>query len=385
MSATDPDESQLLDLVGALYDAALDPAEWQPLATKLARLFGSESTLLMLAEGQSGGRVLGATDNIRGEVLEDYEAYYYTQDQWVSGAMRRPDRALLGHELAPDDWYRKSEFLNELCVRAGVHHLVGAALPLGGERSAIVGIHRPRHDTPFDGADVARLDSLIPHVKRALLLTVKLSAATLDHQVALDGLERTHAATLVADGGGRLLFATPLGHSALQRGDGLRVANGRLVGADRASSARLALLVKRAADTAAGTLAGAACGGLSIERDEGRLPLTVLVAPFRPRRAGFGAPFPAALVFIRDPETETLGIEVLRDLFGLTRAQAAVAARLAEGHSLEEIALALRITLHTARDHLKIVFLKTGTQRQPQLVSLLTRTVATLDYERAAG
>jgi hypothetical protein len=36
----------------------------------------------------------------------------------------------------------------------------------------------------------------------------------------------------------------------------------------------------------------------------------------------------------------------------------------------------LRISLHTARDHLKIVFAKTGTSRQSQLVALLTRTVA---------
>jgi DNA-binding CsgD family transcriptional regulator len=91
-------------------------------------------------------------------------------------------------------------------------------------------------------------------------------------------------------------------------------------------------------------------------------------------------------VFIRDPETAGMAVGLLKDLFGLTPAQAAVAGKLAEGETLEHIAAKLRISLHTARDHLKIVFAKTGTSRQSQLVALLTRTVATSgDMEGTAG
>jgi DNA-binding CsgD family transcriptional regulator len=45
---------------------------------------------------------------------------------------------------------------------------------------------------------------------------------------------------------------------------------------------------------------------------------------------------------------------------------------------VEEIAAALRITLYTARDHMKAIFLKTGCCRQSQVVALLTRSVAAL-------
>jgi DNA-binding CsgD family transcriptional regulator len=384
MDSQDREDARLSDFIDDLYDAAVDPALWPAVAGKLARLFDSESCMLLMAYSRGGSKFLGVTDNIRGEVWEDYQNYYYAHDQWIAGGLSRPGQAVLGHEIAPADWFRNSEFLNELAVRAGIHSLVGAALPLGGDRSAVVGIHRPKHQLAFDHQDARRLDTLIPHLKRAIQLTVRLADAGLDHQAALDGLERTHSATIVVDGNGMILFATCLAEAILQHGEGLQVLGGRLSSADRPAAARLALLIRSAA-AATGPPGATRCGGLAIERGEDRLPLTVLVAPFRPRQAGFGAPLLAALVFVRDPETSSLAIDVLKDLFGLTRAQSAVAAQLADGESLEHIAAKLRISLHTARDHLKVVFAKTGTSRQSQLVALLTRTVAAFgDTEGAA-
>ncbi len=373
--------ARLSQFIDELYDAAVDPTLWPAVAGKLANLFGSESCMLLMAYSGGGSRFLGVTDNIRGEVWEEYKNYYYAHDQWVARGLQRPGRAVLGHEVAPPEWFRTSEFLNELAVKAGIYSLVGTAIPLGGDRSAIVGIHRPRHRIAFDEEDARRLDLLIPHLKRSIQLSVRLSDAGLDHQAALDGLERTHSATIVVDGNGTILFATRLAEAILRHADGVCAINGRLACTERLAGVRLATLIRVAANAAVGTPDASRCGGVAVERGEDRLPLTVLVAPFRPKRAGFGPPVPAALVFIRDPETAGMGADLLKDLFGLTPAQAAVAARIADGESLEHIAAKLRITLHTARDHLKIVFAKTGTSRQPQLVALLSRTVAALETD----
>ncbi|PDT64970.1 transcriptional regulator [Bradyrhizobium ottawaense] len=61
------------------------------------------------------------------------------------------------------------------------------------------------------------------------------------------------------------------------------------------------------------------------------------------------------------------------EIFGLTPAQARLASLLLAGKSLEEIALDMNISSGTARNHLKAVFLRTGTRRQAELVSLLSR------------
>src|SRR5690348_11800972 len=103
-----------------------------------------------------------------------------------------------------------------------------------------------------------------------------------------------------------------------------------------------------------------------------------MVAPLRPAKDGFGGSIPAAIVFIRDAEQSTPSIEALRGLFGLTAAEAGVALAIAKGRSLDAIAASHRVSLNTARTHLKNILSKTGTRRQAELVALLLRSVATM-------
>jgi DNA-binding CsgD family transcriptional regulator len=62
---------------------------------------------------------------------------------------------------------------------------------------------------------------------------------------------------------------------------------------------------------------------------------------------------------------------ILNGLFDLSPAEAKVAQSLVEGRSLEEIAMADRLSRETVRKQLRAVFSKTGTRRQAELVGLL--------------
>jgi DNA-binding CsgD family transcriptional regulator len=64
---------------------------------------------------------------------------------------------------------------------------------------------------------------------------------------------------------------------------------------------------------------------------------------------------------------------MMTDAFDLTPAEARLAAHLASGATLQAVAERLGISKETARNQLKMVFAKTGTNRQAQLVALLAR------------
>jgi DNA-binding CsgD family transcriptional regulator len=64
---------------------------------------------------------------------------------------------------------------------------------------------------------------------------------------------------------------------------------------------------------------------------------------------------------------------LLSKAFGLTSAEAKLASFIADGTSLEDAARELAISRETARSHLKVVFAKTDTHRQSELVALLSR------------
>jgi DNA-binding CsgD family transcriptional regulator len=204
----------------------------------------------------------------------------------------------------------------------------------------------------------------------------RLSAAGIERRATLDALERTGVATLVVGPHGNVVYASSETERLLREGDVIRIVGGKLTAGSPKEAVRLAQLVHGAIDIA--TERGGTVGGaLKLDRPD-RLPLTVLVAPFRPARDGFGPPTPAALVFIRDPERLTATGTALQGLFGLTAMEACIAAALCQGKSLDDITSAYGISINTAKTHLKGILIKTGTNRQANLVALLLRSVAML-------
>lgn len=80
-----------------------------------------------------------------------------------------------------------------------------------------------------------------------------------------------------------------------------------------------------------------------------------------------------ALLLFCSPATQPIqDTKLLSRAFGLTPAQARVAGNLATGASIDAVAARLGIKKETARNHLKQIFLKTGTRRQGALVALLS-------------
>ncbi len=82
------------------------------------------------------------------------------------------------------------------------------------------------------------------------------------------------------------------------------------------------------------------------------------------------------MLLIHDPEQgRAVSQEALVARYDLTAAEARLAARLADGESLADAARANNIAEGTARQQLKMVFQKTDTRRQAELVArLLTDT-----------
>jgi len=153
--------------------------------------------------------------------------------------------------------------------------------------------------------------------------------------------------------------------------------HGRFFLRDARLQDRFLLALRDAVALAAGSGRGDAPAALAIDR-AGRLPLTLSLSPLRPRWSRGFDPGPMALVFLRDPELPMLHLDRLRELFGFTPTEAVIAADLGAGKSPDDIARRQRIGVGTVRWHLKSILAKTGTARQAEAASLLSRSVAML-------
>jgi DNA-binding CsgD family transcriptional regulator len=113
---------------------------------------------------------------------------------------------------------------------------------------------------------------------------------------------------------------------------------------------------------------------ITLQRRTAHSALIVRVVPGPGLECWPGAENRTALLKLYDQD---IGLQVdagdLCRLYGLTRGEAALAVRLVQGKSIDDAAAELFISPHTARTHLKRIFMKTDTHRQAELaVRILT-------------
>jgi DNA-binding CsgD family transcriptional regulator len=378
------DEDRMLNLVGLTYDAALDERLWAGLAGKVANAFKASSMSLRLRRTGAGrSLLLASTDNLLFTNAQEYASYYWRHDKWATrGAELGMSKVVVSKELISDEELDRSEWYWDWARKADIFYIVGVVFPTGDGELIGLGIHRARREGDFEKQDKRPVAQFLPHLKRALQLRHRLFANNVERDATLDALDRTGIATFVVAQDGLILYANRHAEIILQQGDGIGATHSRLGLSDHEAGKALAKSIKTAVNIAAGESPAAPPRAFAIRRGN-RLPITVLVSPFRPARDGFGLPMPAAIVLARDPEWPTASQAALQSMFGLTAAEACIARELASGRSVNDIAACHGITLNTTRTHIKNIFAKTDTNRQPELVALLSATVATLTRTQA--
>lgn len=210
-----------------------------------------------------------------------------------------------------------------------------------------------------------------PPPRQADLELARLSAAiaaTLDHL--------NHGVALV-DVDLRVHHANQQLQRLCRRADGLLMRDGTLA----ASEARGALQLHGALARA---LSGGADTTVRLWRLPPKRPLAILVRPLDPQATGSpfaaprqqaaGSPFaaPLALLLVGVPDQAAVPPATrLRQVYGLTASEAAVAQRLLQGCDIHAVARLANISVTTARTHLRSLLAKTETHRQSELMSVL--------------
>ena len=188
------------------------------------------------------------------------------------------------------------------------------------------------------------------------------------------GLELMNRGAMLVTAAGHPRLANRAARDLLNKRDGLWVGPSGLQ-AERPTETRALLnLVRQAIDD---TYDGAPQESpVTIQRKHAATSLVVRVTPGPSLASWPGTDMPTALLTVQDPE-QSFNAEaaLLHSLYGLTRGEAALANLLVQGRSLEEAARLLFISGHTARTHLKRIFVKTDTHRQPELVVRLLSAV----------
>lgn len=181
---------------------------------------------------------------------------------------------------------------------------------------------------------------------------------------ALDAFDHVGSGAILIDDRGRVIKINNEARRHL--GAGICINRGCLAATDRSSNPALQELVKGMSAPRSALGRGAALAR------RGAQPLLAYSVQIGRRQEEFGAA--SGILLLVDPQSYREPPQLLlRQLFGLTPAEARLAAGLAKGLDLQEISEFYAVSVGTLRVQLKSIFAKTQTKRQAQLVVLLAR------------
>lgn len=230
------------------------------------------------------------------------------------------------------------------------------------------------------------LTFLRPLLQRITPLYLEIGKAERRRLIAEHVLETSGVGVILVDDTARVVSINETAQAIITDGDVLRIRDGVLRARRPADQQPLMAHIRLKSGEQQAHAGLDRHATLALLRDDQALPVTVMIRP-GPPFAPVSAPLRrTATIILRDPARRLrLAAADLMQLFQLTQAEARLACLLADGASLEECALQLGITRNTARSQLRMVFAKTGTNRQGDLVRLLLSSAAALAQRGSGG
>jgi len=364
------EEATLQRLIVTAHEAAADSALWPGFLKGFIDAMRADIALIQRHSLDEQRSELLSTFGMTQQFTRSYNEHYSRMNVWRNHGRRLyvEGRVIFDEEMYPRELLKRTEFYNDFLVRNRGTRCVAGVFGCRGDRVMTLVALRDESGEPFERAHADAIGVLTAHVARALATEERLHLLEAGEAV----LGNLSLGVVLLGRDGRVVFQNRAGEEITRAADGLALRHERLTASGSGVAAALLRLLRYA--TAPGESLECPPGVL-VPRPSGRRPYHVTAAPLRSVPKPFIAmTVPVAVVFITEPaRCRPVATDALRLAYGLTEKEAAVAAALAQGETLERIAERLGMRYETARSHLRQVMSKTQTSRQAELVLLLAR------------
>lgn len=372
MGAGDVSQEAVLDLVGAIYETALDGSRWQSMLTRIDDAVDGRILFGVYDPGSGLSSLL--SPRIDPERVQDLLGWAPRNPLLPLGLGRTPgDVFTIGDFITPEEFTR-SDFYNEWWGPAGFDTApLTTNLLVDHNATGILTSHRPTNLSPYDDKARRLFAMLAQHLVRAVAIQRRTHQLDITGRAALAGLDGLNQGFVLTDAQARPIFVNGSARELLEIADSLVLDAGALSAVNIEDGHRLRTLISSCSIESPDRIGGE----MNLPRAPGRMPLNVQVTPVGSEWVENAVPLASgwrssAMVFITDPELGAKArLEALRERYGLTRAEAAFALEIVKGSGRKATAERLGITDGTARSHLSKIFDKTGVGRQAELVRLL--------------
>ena len=373
---------KLSDLLGLIYDAALDPAVW-PEALRQTSLYlgfraGGISSFDLRRTASNFSYSFGYLPGF----IERHADYWLSDPLSLqSFRMKIGDVASITDAMPLAEFYQ-SRMFTEWAEPQGLIDSAQICVDRTPLTMAVVGMARDASQGLVDAELKRNFALLAPHFRRAVLVGRAVDLAHVEAAAFADTLDGLTAGVFLVDGSGYLLHANVTARAMLAAGDIVSDTGGVLTARD--GNAAHAILDAVAA--AAGGDAAVAARGVSVPMraaDGQRYIGHVLPLGAGRRKRSVGSEGAMAALFIHSSSLDLPEPAAsVAAQYRLTPSEARVLVLVLQLGGVPGAAAMLGVADATVRTHLRHIFDKTGTSSQVELARLVVGHASPL---RAAG
>jgi DNA-binding CsgD family transcriptional regulator/PAS domain-containing protein len=359
------------DLIGQIYDCALQPAGWVAALTRINAIVEGAYATISLADTQTFAGVMAAHSPWDPEQLRILNDDYGIDGvpglrEVIFGPIDLPRSTL--HQMSEAE-FQTSAFYRNWAAPQGLRDGCITKFAQTDGRLGLLGVITRADRGIIEESERQFIALLSPHVRRAAMIGDMLDQTRLIAHFYRTSLDTIATPIILVDATSRVIHVNQAAERMVLIGSPIQVKDGRLEAGLSAANAALVDAIARSAH-GDGDIGNRGIG-IPLTQDRNR-PAVAYVLPVMRGAVREALRPAAAAVFIATAATAMPPPpDALATLFDLTPAEVRVLLQVVDGGSLKDVADALGIGENTVKSHLGRIFTKTGATRQSELVKLI--------------
>jgi DNA-binding CsgD family transcriptional regulator/PAS domain-containing protein len=371
-----PDKNLFLKTIESIYASGIDKDRWPEALASTNSLLGGVGTFLgVIDKPKKRDKIAGTVDAlpvVSAPFLRHFAAIAPRMPS--NPRMSFTFRQRTGHlswdrQILDEARLTRDPFYAEFLPQFGLRYFLAAVLEQTAEKFAFVTVQRTRRQGHVEKREIELLQRLFPHFQRAHDMANRLKSAGDSYRILENTLDwlADGIALLRSDGG--VIYANDAMRALAKRGDGVRIAERAIEFADSGAQRQFVAMLdafKMLGDPSR----DARPADFPVARSGGMPAYIVSMRPLVYGQTRTTRHSQASImVLVRDPLLRNAAtIQILQDLFSLTRAEAHLAQALCTGTTTADYAGERRVSLNTVYSHLKRIREKTGCKSVPELI-----------------
>ena len=358
-----------LDLLDLCYRSVDDPEGWQDLLDAMTRKFRADAGDFVFEDYTAGVALAFASTGFDPAFRDNYDDTFLGENGWINGLMAMPPGRVFGTHLEPDD-FTKSAYYNEWLRPQDLRYGMGTLMEYSQRHAVQIALVRRRKNRDyFASEEIALLERIIPHMRRAWNLQGRLRLAEKAWRPLEAAVNAMNVPAMVSEQSGAVVFVNAAGENFLSRHDEFRLSGGRLSLDDQEGEKALAAAIASACclETLASHGGRSEITVRTRDRDPPRIVVEVV-----PLRSASDCQFRMSrcLILLIDPAAMTQFPEGrLRNVWDLTPTEEALAYSLSAGMTTAAFAERTGTSVGTVRWHLKNIQAKMGADTSTAVVA----------------